>query len=127
MSDGPEISGEAINTVLAAGRQPWDVVKEQVMANVLHFAVDGGPVACGAQVFLCDDYTDDQRYVDCKRCRKTKAFINYDPRRFDVDVWNHEGDVIRWFKRVTADEVDDIRREYEGEPGLEVVATEVSA
>lgn len=97
------------------------------MANVLHFATDDMPkAACGAQLFLCDDYTDEQRYVDCKRCKATKLFRDYDPTRFDVDVWNHEGDVVRWFRSVTADEVEDIRKEYDDDPSLSVVAEEIS-
>lgn len=93
------------------------------MASVLHFDVDGR-AACGACVFLCSDYTDDPAHVDCKRCRRTKQFINFDPQRFDVDVWNHEGDVIRYFKRVTASEVEDIRKEYD-EPTLTVSVQEL--
>lgn len=96
------------------------------MERALHFMAEGADrVACGATVFLCEDYTDNRDAVDCGRCKRTKAFIGYDPTRYDVDVWNHEGDVIRWFRRVTADEVDDIRKEYEDSPTVEVVATEV--
>ena len=95
------------------------------MASVLHFALEGTDQAvCGARTFLCNECTDDRRYVDCKRCKKTKAFIVYDQTRFDVDVWNHEGDVIRWFRRVTADKVDGIRKEYEDNQTVTVVATE---
>lgn len=91
------------------------------MANVLHFMPEGATTAaCGAQVFLCDDYTDTPEYVDCKRCRRTKAFANYDPARFNVDIWNHEGDVVRWFKRLTADEVEEVRTEYEDDPTVSV-------
>jgi len=74
--------------------------------------------ACGAKVFLCSDYTDDPRYVDCKRCQRATSFKEYDPQRFDVDIWNHEGDVIRWFRSVTADELDGIRAEYADNPSV---------
>lgn len=95
------------------------------MGKVLHFASgDDGNAACGAQVFLCNEYTDDRRYVDCGRCKRTKQFASYDPARYDVDVWNHEGDVIRWFRRVTAAEVDDISKEYEDHPTVSVVVTD---
>src|SRR5690349_10280656 len=95
------------------------------MGKVLHFsAADDGNAACGAQVFLCSDYTDDRRHVDCGRCKRTKQFASYDPSRYDVDVWNHKGDVIRWFRRVTADEVEGIRKEYEDNPTASVVVTD---
>lgn len=95
------------------------------MGAVLHFMSDRMETpACGTQVFLCSDYTDDPRHVDCKRCRRAKAFTGYDPTRYDVDVWNHEGDVIRWFRRVTAAEVDDIRREYEDKPTISISVEE---
>lgn len=95
------------------------------MANVLHFMPEGATQAvCGAAVFLCNDYTDTPEHVDCKRCRRTRAFSNYDPTRFNVDVWNDEGDVVRWFKRVTAAEVEDIRFQYRDDPTLSVVVEE---
>ena len=95
------------------------------MANVLHFAVNDAPnAACGAAIFLCDDYTDNREYVDCKRCRRTKQFVNYDPTRFDVDVWNHEGDVIRWFRRVNAAEVESIRQQYADNPTATISVVE---
>lgn len=94
-------------------------------ARVLHFMPeDAERAACGAKVFVCDDYTDNRGAVDCGRCKWTKQFKNYDPTRFDVDVWNSRGDVIRWFRRVTADDVDDIRKEYEDNPTVSIVATE---
>jgi hypothetical protein len=95
------------------------------MASVRHFMVDGDDkAACGARIFLCEDSTDDRRYVDCGRCRKTKGFINYDPTRYDVEVWNHKGDVIRWFRSVKANKVDEIRREYEDDPTATLVVIE---
>lgn len=95
------------------------------MANVLHFMPEGASkTACGAPVILCEDYTDIPAHVDCKRCRHTRIFTNYDQTRFNVDVWNHEGDVVRWFKRVTAAEVEDIRFNYQDEPSLSVVVEE---
>lgn len=97
------------------------------MADVLHFASDNtGKVACGARIFLCSDYTDDRRHVECGRCKRTKQFKGYDPSRFNVDVWNHEGDVIRWFRRVTADEVEGIRKEYADNPTASVVVTDTA-
>jgi hypothetical protein len=97
------------------------------MANVLHFMPDeADKPACGAKVFLCNEYTDNRRYVDCGRCKRTKLFGNYDPARFDVDVWNHEGDVIRWFRSVTADEVESIRKDYEDNPTAQVVVTDAA-
>lgn len=93
------------------------------MASVVHFSHGNTDAVCGARVFLCEDYSDDPQYVSCLRCRKTKAFINYDPTRYDVDVWNHEGDVIRHLRDATASEVEAIREEYEDEP-VDVVVTE---
>jgi len=43
---------------------------------------------------------------------------------FDVDVWNTEGDVVKHFREVSADEVDNIREHYADEPWLTVVADE---
>lgn len=40
---------------------------------------------------------------------------------FNVDIWNNQGDVVKHFREVTADEVDDIRDQYEDEPWLDVV------
>lgn len=93
------------------------------MASVVHFSVDGEIVACGARVYLCEDYTSDRHHVDCKRCRRTTWFKTFDPTRYNVDVWNHEGDVIDHERSVTADEVDDIRERYAGDP-VDVIATE---
>lgn len=91
------------------------------MGAVLHFMSDRMEApACGAKVFLCSDYTDDPRHVDCRRCRSTVAFREFDPDRYDVDIWNHEGDVIRWFRRVTSEDVDNIRREYEDDPTVAI-------
>lgn len=96
------------------------------MASVLHFMSDRMErPACGAQVFLCDEYTDDVRYVDCGRCKRTKAFRDFDPTRYRVDVWNHEGDVVDSERSATADEVDAIRERYANDPGLSVVAEEI--
>jgi hypothetical protein len=96
------------------------------MASVRHFTTNVSEfAACGVRVFLCEDYTDEKQYVDCARCKRTKVFATYDPTRYDVDVWNHEGDVIRWFRRVTAAEVDGIREEYSDNPTASIVITEV--
>jgi hypothetical protein len=97
------------------------------MRGVLHFATgDVDKAACGARIFLCEDYTDDRRHVDCSRCKRTRRYRFYDPARYDVDVWNHDGYVIRWFRSVTADEVDGIRKEYEDNPTASVVVTETA-
>jgi hypothetical protein len=83
------------------------------MGTVLHFMPDDAEKpACGARVYLCNEYTDDRRYVDCARCKKTKLFGGYDPTRFDVDVWNYDGDVVHHERGVTADRVEQIREEY---------------
>lgn len=95
------------------------------MATALHFSSDGERAACGARVFLCSDYTDRRDHVDCGRCKRTKQFANYDPSRFNVDIWNHEGDVIRWFKSVTAEEVGNIMWEYEDNPTVFVDVQEI--
>jgi hypothetical protein len=95
------------------------------MATVLHFAT-GEPdkAACGARIILCSDYTDDRRYVDCGRCKRTKQFAGYDPSRFNVDVWNSEGDVVDWCRGITAEALEDIREKYADEPGLMVEVTD---
>jgi hypothetical protein len=97
------------------------------MTGVLHFVAAIGEsdrAACGERIFLCNDATDDRRHVDCGRCKRTKAFATHDPRRFDVDVWDHEGDVIRWFRSVSADEVESIRKEYADNPSVSVEVTD---
>lgn len=43
---------------------------------------------------------------------------------YDVDVWNTEGDVVKHFREISADEVDQIRENYADEPWLTVVAEE---
>lgn len=43
---------------------------------------------------------------------------------FDVAIWNHEGDVVKAFWGITADEVDEIREQYADEPLLTVVVQE---
>ena len=97
------------------------------MANVLHFVPEGSdePV-CGTRVFLCAEYTDNREHVDCKRCRRTKLFKNYDPIRYDVDVWGPEGDVIDGLQRGSQEEVDEIRERYADEPHLDVVVKQAS-
>lgn len=44
--------------------------------------------------------------------------------RFDVAVWNHEGDIVHAFWGVSADEVDEIQARFEDDPMLSVVVTE---
>ena len=43
---------------------------------------------------------------------------------FNVDVWNTEGDVVKHFRDVSADEVDNIREQYADDPWLTVVVEE---
>lgn len=98
------------------------------MASVLHFMPEGSDsdrAVCGARVFLCNDYTDEQHYVDCKRCRRTKAFIEHNPRRFDVDVWNVEGKIVQYRRRATAKEADEMSKEFADDPTLDVVVHEL--
>jgi hypothetical protein len=45
---------------------------------------------------------------------------------YNVDIWNHQGDVVKHFREVTAEEVDDIRDQYDDEPWLDVVVEEAS-
>lgn len=53
--------------------------------------------------------------------RKLKPTYVEDEPLFNVDIWNNQGDVVKHFREVTADEVDDIRDQYEDEPWLDVV------
>ena len=56
--------------------------------------------------------------------RKPKpTYVEGEPL-FNVDIWNHMGDVVKHYREVTADEVDDIRDQYEDEPTLDVVVEE---
>ncbi|WLA80326.1 hypothetical protein [Bradyrhizobium elkanii] len=56
--------------------------------------------------------------------RKQKiAYVEGEPL-YNVDIWNHEGDVVKHFRDLTADEVDEIRDQYEDEPWLSVVVEE---
>lgn len=51
--------------------------------------------------------------------------IQKDPEPlYDVDIWNTEGDVVKHFREISADEVDEIRDQYADEPCLTVVAEE---
>lgn len=96
------------------------------MGTALHFNPnDDATAVCGTRVFVVDAYTDNPHHVECGRCKRTKAFLEYDPRRFNVDVWNWEGDVVRWFKSVTADDVANIEKEYADNPTVQVVVEEI--
>lgn len=96
------------------------------MGNVLHFNPNADATAvCGQRVFLCDDYTDVPDNVDCGRCKRTRAFMDYDPRRFNIDVWDHEGNVVRWLKHCTAEDVEMIKKEYADIPTVSVVVAEI--
>lgn len=44
--------------------------------------------------------------------------------RYDVALWDHEGNVVRAWWDVDADELDDIREEYANDHEHVVVATE---
>ena len=92
----------------------------------LHFnPKDDATAVCGKRVFLVDDYTDNPAHVDCGRCKRTRAFIDYDPRRFNVDVWDHKGNVVRWMKHCTADDVAMMQKEYADNPTVQVVVQEL--
>lgn len=93
---------------------------------VLHFnPKDDATAVCGTRVFLVEDYTDNPDHVECGRCKRTNAFLTYDPRRYNVDVWDEEGDVIRWMKNVTADDVAAMQKEYADNPTVHVVVQEI--
>lgn len=53
--------------------------------------------------------------------RKPKPTYIEDEPLFNVDIWNSQGDVVKHYRDQTADEVDDIRDQYEDEPWLDVV------
>lgn len=96
------------------------------MSKVLHFnPKDDATAVCGTRTYLVEEYTDNPHHVECGRCKRTKAFIEYDPRRFNVDVWNHEGEIIRWIRYVTADDVEMMKKEYADNPTVEVVVEEI--
>lgn len=57
------------------------------------------------------------------RRNTTPTYVEDEPL-FNVDIWNNHGDVVKHFREVTADEVDDIRDQYEDEPWLDVVVEE---
>jgi hypothetical protein len=40
---------------------------------------------------------------------------------YNVTIWNYEGDVVKAYWSVTADEVDDIQEEYADDPMHSVV------
>lgn len=44
--------------------------------------------------------------------------------RFDVDIWNFEGDVVKAFYDKTPAEVDAIRDQYADDPTLSVVVND---
>lgn len=97
------------------------------MANVLHFNPKADATAvCGERIFLCSEYTDVPDHVDCGRCRRTRAFIDYDPRRFNVDVWSWDGECVRWMKHCTADDVEAMRKEYADNPTVYVAVEEIT-
>jgi hypothetical protein len=56
--------------------------------------------------------------------RKPKPTYVEDEPLFNVDVWNQEGDVVKHFRELTAEEVDGVRDQYEDQPWLTVVAEE---
>lgn len=47
-----------------------------------------------------------------------------DEETFEVEVWNHEGDIVRKVWEATYDEAEAIREEYSDEPLLTVVVRE---
>lgn len=56
--------------------------------------------------------------------RKPRPTYVEDEPLFNVDIWNHMGDVVRCYHDVTAAEVEDIRDQYDNEPTLDVVVEE---
>lgn len=56
--------------------------------------------------------------------RNPKPTYVEDEPLFNVDIWNNQGDVVKHYREVTAEEVDDIRDQYEDEPWLDVVVEE---
>jgi hypothetical protein len=56
--------------------------------------------------------------------RNPKTVYVEDEPLYNVDIWNNQGDVVKHFREVTAEEVDEIRDNYEDEPWLDVVVEE---
>lgn len=56
--------------------------------------------------------------------RKPKTVYVEDEPLYTVDIWNNQGDVVKHYRDLTADEVDEIRDQYEDEPWLDVVVEE---
>lgn len=53
--------------------------------------------------------------------RKPRPTLVEDEPLFNVDVWNTEGDVVKHFREISVEQVDEIRDRYEDEPWLTVV------
>lgn len=56
--------------------------------------------------------------------RKPRPTYIEDEPLYNVDIWNNQGDVVRHYREITADEVEDIKDQYEDEPWLDVVVEE---
>lgn len=56
--------------------------------------------------------------------RKKLPSLDEDEPIFEVEVWNHEGDIVRKVWEATYDEAEAIREEYRDEPLLTVIARE---
>lgn len=56
--------------------------------------------------------------------RTKTTYVEGEPL-FNVDIWNNQGDVVKHYRDVTAEEVDEIRDQYEDEPWLDVVVEEM--
>lgn len=57
-------------------------------------------------------------------CGQFRKSIVDDNDRFEVTVWNHEGDIVRKEWEATYDEAEAIREEYADDPLLTVVVDE---
>ena len=60
------------------------------------------------------------------KCRHCGLKFEFSCDRFDVDVWNHEGEVVRHLRDVTWDEAEEIQDEYSDDPLLTVVVEQRS-
>lgn len=71
---------------------------------------------CGGLKYLPQSQTGVLRMPEPKKERSAQLY--------NVDIWNTEGDVVKHFREISADEVDEVRDRYVDEPWLTVVAEE---
>jgi tRNA(Ile2) C34 agmatinyltransferase TiaS len=94
-------------------------------SRVVHFLPDDDDVtACGAKVFLCEEFTENPQHVECGNCKRTKRFKDYDPRRFDVTIWDWEGNELNYHPNVGIEKVEAIQAEHRESPELSVVVAQ---